>query len=188
MEFVRTVEPTKEQEYILLNPETLEYDNRYYKVNCPRRSVYFTQDPRLISSSRGGDPLPLDLPPINQGVKIKNVYTDLGFNNTIYKDYSAIRSGDIMYYIDKSIAGAYYRPVFVNPSFVTGYDYIDPMGSVKPTYTRTPVHHENPLDVKANTYKTGLSFLDQTSEFREDIIAKQQSVHNQQKYSARYYS
>ena len=65
-----------------------------------------------------------------------------------YKDYRDINAGQITYYIDKSIEDAFYKPIYENNAFDTGYLYKDPMGGIKPQYERNPVIWDNVLNTK----------------------------------------
>lgn len=78
----------------------------------------------------------------------------------------------IEYYVDKGIVAPFHAPVFDMPSITTSYDYIDPMGTWKQHYT---------LDIQTPEKYSCLSWLNDSSFHREDIISRQQSVHNQQR-------
>ena len=60
------------------------------------------------------------------------------------------------------------------------------MGAYKPQYERVPVIWDNVLDTKRNRYRGGLSWIEDSNESREDLMARQQLKNNQQKYSARW--
>jgi hypothetical protein len=79
-----------------------------------------------------------------------------------------ISSGQIGYYIDPSIKGPFYSPIFDMPAQEGYVDYTDPMDSWKPCYTRRP---------QADGYSC-LSFINDTSYQREDIMALQMNKFN----------
>jgi hypothetical protein len=60
------------------------------------------------------------------------------------------------------------------------------MSSLKPQYERQPVYRNNVLDTKRDNYSHGLSWLDDSCEQREDLIARQMRKNNQTKYSSRW--
>ena len=181
--------------FINLNPETIDnqYDKSFGKVkydysNNPKTG-YLSNDPRLISAIRGGQKLVLDNPPINGGqIKLKDIYTEPTMQNygQKYNCYEDIKAGDIIYYIDRSIEDAFIPEIFQNNAYDTGILYQDPMSSLKPQYERQPVYRNNLLDTKKDTYNHGLSWLDDSCEQREDLIALQMKKQNKHKYSARW--
>lgn len=86
--------------------------------------------------------------------------------NSIY----AVNNGQIQYYIDPSIKAPYYSPAFDMPSRSELVDYVDPMGSWKPHYTYDAIYPAR---------YSCLSFINDTSFHREDLMARQQAVYNQ---------
>jgi len=191
--FGTKIEPTGAVGYEMLNPDAIssQYDPDFYSMKCEPscgdREVYYSNDPTLISVAHGGDVLMLDRPPINGNVRLKDVYSPkLREYGKTYKDYSDIKAGQILYYIDKSIADPIIEPVFENPASVTGWVYQDPMGSLKPYYCRVPVEHTDVYDTKK--YTPGqLTWMRDSLESREDLIALQMDEQNRKKYSARWY-
>ena len=181
------VEPKQshgKDEILLLNPSI--YLNNYEKDfrRIGNTETYVSTDPRLISASHEGQILRLDRPAFLGEVKLKDIYTEPTLQNygkTYYKDYNDVIEGQIMYYIDKSISDPFFKPVFANQSLAVGRNYADPMSSFKPSYERIPVIAKN----KQN-YEGGLSFLEDTGGYREDLMSYQMSVINRQKYEARW--
>ena len=104
-----------------------------------------------------------------------------------YRTYTDIKSGQIVYYVDKEIQDAFFNPLFENNSTAVGTVYVDPMGSIKPQYDRIPIYNNNVLDTDNNThYKGGLSWIQDSCESREDLIALQMRKHNQSRYEPRW--
>lgn len=191
--FKKQIEPRNIEGFVNLNPDAIrnQYDKSFSKINCQNTGATFygSSDPRLVSSFHNGQFLPLDKPPINGGqIKLADIYTDPTLQNygKQYSSYMDVNAGDIVYYIDKSIQDAFYKPVYENNAYDTGVLYKDPMGSMKPQYLRQPVIGNNVLNTKRENYQHGLSWMEDSNEQREDIIARQQLKNNQQKYSARW--
>jgi hypothetical protein len=192
--FKEQIEPRNLSGFINLNPEAIDsqYDRSFQRISCPNdkeKTVYASTDPRLISSFHNGQILTLDTPPINGGqIKLEDIYTDPTLKNygRKYESYSDIKAGDITYYVDRSIEDAFYQPVYENNAFDKGYILKDPMGAFKPQYNRKPVIRNNVLDTKRSNYQYGLSWLDDSNESREDLMARQQGTHNKSKYTARW--
>jgi hypothetical protein len=160
--------------------------NEKVSQGCPIPTV-ISPDPRLYDSVRATY-LPLDRPPMNGDVKLKDVY-DPKYNNygRGSMPYKNIKDGDITYYIDQSIAGAFYKPVFSEPAEEVLSLYKDPMGAMKPNADRRAlVNTENPTVSTPVSYPYSLSYLQDTQSFREDIMALQQRKNNQSKWSVRW--
>lgn len=193
--FKEQIEPRNIKGYTNLNPYCIDklYDKSYEKVECPNdldgcNTVYASTDPRLVSSFHNGQVLTLDRPPINEDVKLCDIYTNpnMKYYGQKYNSYSDVNAGQILYYIDKSIEDAFYEPVYTNNAHMTGTLYVDPMGSYKPQYDRVPVYNDDFLNTNRNNFRGGLSWIEDSQESREDLIALQQRTHNQSKYSTRW--
>lgn len=163
----------------------------FHKVKCPHntpncKTVYASPDPRLLNPLYAQN-LTLDRPPLDSSIALKDVYTNPTleeYGKTSYDTYSDIKAGQILYYVDKAIAGPFFSPVFTIPSDVRGGVFKDPMGGMKPQYDRTPLTHQNPINTKSNNYN-GLSWIDESNEQREDLIARQMAKRNQQSWMSR---
>jgi hypothetical protein len=191
MLFRDDIEPKKEHGYIYLNPSALQskYATDFFPVKCIGQSCqYRSNDPRLISSSRGGDILTLDSPPIDSKISLDKIYTDKNLNNygKSYRTYSDINAGQITYYIDKSIKDPFFSPLFSTPISSQGILYRDPMGAFKAQYEREPLISNNPINTHKNYYKGGLSWIEDSQEHREDLLSKQMRKHNEQRWSPRW--
>jgi hypothetical protein len=126
----------------------------------------------------------VDTPPIqvvynliNDNISGNPALSNYGKN---YTDYASVNAGQIQYYVDKELAEPFYSPVYGIKSGSVGTTYKDPMDSQKPVFTK-----EYPPECKYST-GTCLSYIDDTTKFRDDIISRQQRVHNQQKYELVY--
>lgn len=155
-------------------------------VNCQDPN-FISQDPRLFNSTRP-DYLRLDRPPMSGDVKLKNIYNKKYTNYGLgMKPYEMIDDGQIVYYIDSSIKDAFYKPVFSEPAIDQGVLYQDPMGAMKPEFTRKPIMNtENSTITTPIDYPYCLSFIQDSQSQREDIMSYQQRKNNQSKWSARW--
>lgn len=160
-------------------------DGRPVEPSCPQ-PVYLSRDPRQFDSIRA-DYMPLNTIPIDGNVRLKNVYSIPDRYGIGFTPYEKIEDGQIVYYIDKSIQDAFYKPVYSEPSEESAVLFRDPMGAMKPEYNRKPlINSANPTVTTAKKYPYCLSFLQDTQSFREDIMALQQRKNNQEKWSARW--
>jgi hypothetical protein len=191
--FKKQIEPVYQEgsNYIYLNEDAISnyYDKDYSKIdNEFKEPVYVSNDPRLISSAHNGQMLYLDRPPISANIKLSEVYTDPNLINygKNYNDYTDIKNGQILYYIDKSIGDILYPPLFENPAYVTGVLYKDPMDATYPEYIRVPIKNNNALVTKNRKYEGGLSFIEQTNELKEGFGYLCLRRANRNKYSARW--
>ena len=184
------IEPEKKNGYIYLNPSAMQsqYATDFFPVQSSSKVQYRSNDPRLISASRGGDRLTLDNPPIDSQINLDKIYTDKNLNNygKSYNTYSDIKAGQITYYIDKSIKDPFFSPLFSTPINSQGILYRDPMGSFKAQYEREPLNSNDPINTDKKYYKGGLSWIEDSQEHREDLLSKQMSKYNSQKWSSRW--
>ena len=190
-------EPVNKTGFEFLNPlaTTKSYAKDFVRVPCADGSlgkdcshVYYSSDPRLISLGHNGQVLPLDRPPIDEFVKLSEVYTDprLNYYGQVYGNYSDINAGQITYYIDKSIEDTLFKPLFVNDSVVDGEIYKDPMGSTYPEYKRIPLKQQNVLKTRNRDYEHGLSWLEDSIETREDLMNLQMRQQDRRRYEPRW--
>ena len=167
--------------YLVINKVGVQYNNEFEKVHCNDDSsccnYYISHDPRLLDVKRN-ILTKLDRPPLEGDVKMKDVYNDeyKRYGNQ-YKNYIDINTGQIQYYIDNDLKNPFYYPVYDIPSSVIKSNYYDPMTSFKPQYNKS-----NCID----DYSC-LSWINDSSKFREDIISKQQRTHNEQKYESYWF-
>jgi hypothetical protein len=196
LEFRKQIQPSHTQGYITLNPSAYtskispNFDMVDVKNKCCPPPSYINQDPRLFDAPRAVY-LPLDRPPANGDVRLKDIYnSDLDNYGSLsgYENYENIKDGDITYYVDKSIQDVLYEPIYVDNAEVIQSIYQDPMGGIKMDYVRKPlVNTKNPVITDCQTYNTKLSFLEDTQSHREDLISYQQRQHNQSKYTTRWH-
>ncbi len=154
---------------------------------CPG-TTYLNHDPRLLNAVTG-DYIKLDRPPLTGDVAVGNVCLDQIYNDQYakygqcYSNYSTITGGQIQYYIDNSIADAYYQPLFVLPAEVHHEILIDPMSAVRPQYHRTPKMESSKRVHKSMEWD---QFTADTLDFRESLMSRQMRKMNEQNYSMRW--
>jgi hypothetical protein len=203
--FRKNIQPEEKTGFIYLNPqvytEKFSDEFTYMNVNKEESKEYiplkngwlqpgegkqvFTLDPRLNSASHG-QWTTLDKPPIDSSMKLYDIPFDkrLDKYGQNYRTYSDINAGQIMYYIDKSIEDAYFKPIFTNSSSVNSYLYQDPMGTIMAGYTLTPLKSGNFIGPERNDYIGELSWIEDSSNQREDILSFQ--APRRKRWSARY--
>jgi len=188
LSFKTQVEPTNKKGYEFINPENISnaYATDFYK----HKDIYKSNDPRLISGAHNGQVLELDRPPTSHNVKLRDIYIDpnmANFGKQHYSNYEDIKAGDILYYNDKSIEDALFYPIFENPAIIEGKLYKDPMSGIAyPEYDRIPIYNNNVLKTKNRKYRYGLSYINDTNEFREDIIHLQNRPQDSKRYMPRW--
>lgn len=183
----------------LLNPNVVSddrHDNTFHPINvktCPRSScvgtTYLNSDPRLYNAA-AATWMQLDKPPRNATVKLNTLTTDSSLNKygQGYKSYADVNGGDVLYYIGKDREDAFYQPLFSDNATTVGTLYKDPMGAMLPQYARIPHEKFNPVlgdscDVDGEVC---LSFLKDTQLHREDLVSRQMSLINEQRYAPRW--
>lgn len=136
-------------------------------------------DARLIDTNRDYTQV-LDTKPIQvyydlikDNISGNSELKDYGKN---YTSYANVSGGQIQYYIDKELADPFHKPVYAEKTNSVGFTYKDPMDSVKPQF----------LKQIPNRSFTGLSWLDDSCSFRDDITSYQQNNHNEQRYEYVY--
>lgn len=194
IKFRQNLEPALKEGYINLNPQsrTEKYAKDFYPVSSNIQGCsqpqYAAFDPRLYSS--GENILcPLNLPPITSKIYLDKLMTDKSLNNygQNYYSYGDINAGQIMYYIERGDEDPFTTPVFAVSSLATGEVYKDPMDSIKPQYIRNPIKCDNLIGGPERTdYEGSLSFMEDTLNFREDIISKQMAKMNQNSWGLRW--
>jgi hypothetical protein len=147
-----------------------------------------SNDPRLIDVPRSFSMVLDSIPIDSNNLKLCQINTNPYLDNygQNYKTYSDINAGNILYYNDKSIEDAFFGPNFVTSSNVDSYLYKDSMGSIKPHFKRVPLKCNDYLTSENRNYENCLSWMDDSTSFREDIMSLQMSKMNQQKWSSRW--
>jgi len=118
---------------------------------------------------------PETIPPLNK------IYTynsaDL-FQAKTYNNFSQIVGGNVIYNInERPIEEVFSAPVFTNKSQIIAERYIDPMGSFKPEYKRVQYQNNNAGQ---------LTWIQDSCEWREDLISRQQRKTNQSAYDNKW--
>lgn len=133
-----------------------------------KEGSFISVNPKTMDAPRAIR-MKLDRPSTTGSVPVNEVYTAPHLNN--YKPFS-VNNGQITYYIDDTIKGPFYKPIYDIPFRTISYEYTDPMTSEKPHYI---LMNEN----KDIFNYSCLSSLNDSSFFRENLIAAQQAKNNQ---------
>jgi hypothetical protein len=172
-------------------------NDRYSKDFTPHRGndntscsdlQWISPDPRLISSVRNGQVLTLDKPPTTSSIKLDTIAMDTNLDGygQNYNSYKDMNAGDITYN-SHSNKNPFFVPIFTLPAEFNRSSFIDPMGSMKPQYIRTPVVKENYIGPVRNNYVGGLSWIEDSMSHREDLMTSQMTRSNQERwYSTSY--
>ena len=187
--FANNIEPNNANGWVELNKSV--YSNKkapnFRKLPCKNpcgQDAYMAYDPRLYSPLHNMY-LPLDSVPITGDVNLSQIYSIDPSYGVGSQPYSEIDDGQILYYTDKSISQPFFSPVFGQQANTISALYRDPMGSIKPEYTRV-LNSINPTVETPAGYEECLSFVQDTQSFREDLMSYQMRKQNQEKWSARY--
>lgn len=193
--FKKNIEPENKKGYYYLNPQVvLEKmpSMEFEKIECQNsitdcKKGYISSDPRLIYSPYGTTMI-LDTVPMDSSIKLGDIYDDPRLKNygRDYRTYSDISAGQISYYIDKSIEEPFFSPNFISSTEVKAELYKDPMSSIKPEYNRYPLKNDNPITSEKRKFDYCLSWIQDSTEFREDLMSKQMSKHNEQRWEPRW--
>lgn len=196
-----SIQPAQKSGWVDLNPqvytdkiargfnpvlEPVDVNNSKQKGSC-KYPNYISRDPRQWSSTRGSY-LPLDNPPMNGDVKLKNIYEKKWDNYGCgFEPYKNIRDGQITYYYDKSIEDPYFSPLYGQKAEIHKVLYKDPMGAMKPEYNREWLSNtDNPTITTAKEYPYCLSYIQDTQSHREDMLAHQMRRRNQERWMPRW--
>jgi hypothetical protein len=211
--FKNDLEPTTKKGYVHLNPEvyTDKYSKNFANVRLPKEnkksslnSIYpvpngwlelgpvekqiTMDDPRLYNAAHGRW-LTLDEPPIESSKKLYEIPYDKSLDKygQYYKTYSDINAGQIMYYVDKELEDPFFKPNYANTGDVKGVLYKDPMGAMKPQYSFKNLKDDDPIrSAERDNYDGGLSWIQDSTNHRQDLMSLQQRKHNEQNWQYRY--
>lgn len=184
--FRSDIEPLHNNGIKLINPEVIQskYSPDFQKIECRGETQYASHDPRLFYAPYA-QTLTLDRPPLDNTSNLSDKsLTNYGQHYNGYKD---INAGQIVYYINKERQEPFFSPLYTTPAYTYGNLYQDPMGSIKPEYNRVPLKYNNPLDTHKQTYDGELSWIQDSTSHREDMLSKQMARTNQQRYESRWY-
>lgn len=190
-----TVQPNSKEGLTAINPQV--YQDKYAKdfrsehckesSSCPSVQ-WVSPDPRLISATHFGQRQTLSNPPIDSTVRLNQLDVDEKLNGygQNYGTYANVNAGQILYYTDHSREDAFYKPLFTDSAMVTGYLYKDPMDALKPVYDRVPIVQNDPMGPKRDNYSGGLSWIQDSTSHREDLMSRQMNIRNQQRWMPRW--
>lgn len=187
MEILRkVVEPANGGRTQTLNPSYRSAAPNFFATT---ETTVTSQDPRLYDTRRGIQTLLSDPPNQAELNPFGNVYGPARhtprMSGNFYATYPAINTGQIRYYTSAGIEEPVFKPLFANPATTVSYDFTNPMGTVRPQYVRVPLLVANPVTNPNGIPRTTLSFLEDTTAQREDILMHQMNTTNSQKWTAR---
>lgn len=165
--------------YTYLNNIGIE-QSPYFEKTAEGKFTSKVADGRLVDSGRnynmqlGEKPHQVVYNMLKDNVSGNPALKNYGRN---YSDYASINAGQIRYYVDKDLAEPFFNPVYGMQSKSVGLSYRDPMGNVSPIYNK---------EYSTDQIQDGLSSINDTTKFRDDIISRQQRIHNSQKYELAY--
>lgn len=148
-------------------------------TRAPEGGCWLSSNPRGFDSPRAISTR-LDKPSQIMGITPANMYSDPQLlNYNAGSNYCGFpNNAEITYYIDDSIAKPFFGPNFASSgSTVYEEDYTDPMGSWKPHYFYT---QQCPQNVSR------LSWINDSTFFRQDLMAKQIAKINQSRFENLY--
>lgn len=112
---------------------------------------------------------------------LNEIYTYKGandFRTRLYRSVKDIKVGDVTYYPEKrQIEDVFASPNFVNDSKIDASLYFNPMGSKMNEYKRTQ---------KKNNLETQLTWIQDTTSHREDMMALQMRKMNRSMYETKW--
>lgn len=182
----------------VINPEL--YKNNVAKdyVKIPANATpsgrpgYSSEDARLKNPLNGNMPMVLDRRPMNmsvEAIETDDVYSDkLKEVHTGYKSYKKLNQGQITYYVDHELTEPFTRINFQMPAHVSGFMTVTPMNTLEARFTRKPAHQRDCLDTSLckKDYAGCLSWMEDSLEQRENIMASQMWGINKNKWEARW--
>jgi len=151
--------------------------------NC--KTSYATTDPRLIHAFTG-QMITLDRPPLGYNLTPEEIYSDsrLKEYGKRYDSYDDIKAGQIVYYKDKELDEPFFSPLFANKSRNVSMVYRDPMGAYKPHFERYQLG--STCNTSQEPGRSGLTFVTDTNNHRESIMAGAMAKFNQEKWTTRW--
>lgn len=156
----------------------LEYQYRAGNLPLGTPGPFISTDPRLRAPASGIKQC-IDQPPLQCNINMFNLDKNTCSTGNRWKSYNDIDLGDIVYYNDTSIEDTLFPPLFSQEASVEGVMYKDPMGSVKPQYTRCPL----PIEDDA---QNPLSWIRDSQEHRQDLMSLQMRKQNQSRWAPLY--
>lgn len=130
-----------------------------------RSGTYTSQDPRLVDSIRGIR-MELDAPVFDGTLLARDRYNDTNVGTQTYSSYQDITGGQVSYSLDTYMTQPFSSPNFQLRSKVNPSIFRDPMGALKPMYTRVPI-------VSTPGYVSGYRHDQDELSHREDMMALQ---------------
>ena len=190
--------PQNKVGYHILNPKSVQnkYSKDFDKISVDGKCVYVTSTPdgSVKSNMHNGQNTLVDVPYRDSGIYLNEmgrIYTDKSLDKykTGYTNYNEIMGGDIFYYVNKQNEDPFFSPVFSSNSDynTTSVMYKDPMGGLKPQYIRHSNKQSNKINDR-NSFEYSLSWIEDSNEYREDLLAMRIQKLNENRWDARWNS
>jgi len=187
--------PKNKVGYKILNPKSVQnkFASAFDKINKGEYCGYIASDPdgSIKSNMHDGQYTIVNVPYRDSGIglsELDKIYTEDFLNEyeTGFKNYKDIQGGDILYYIDKRNEEPFFSPVFSESSNfnTTSVMYKDPMGGLRPQYIRKSNNPTNKITDKIDS--SSLSWIQDSNEYREDLLARRIQKLNQNRWDARW--
>lgn len=158
--------------YKSLNQNQLKFARDFFPTG---NGTFTSLDPRLIDVMRGGHRMDLNVPAFDGTIFSYDRTLPTSVRPQTYPDYESIHGGQVYYYQDDYLMQPYASPNFQLRAYVNPKIFQDPMGSLKPEYTRHPLNETGYI----SDYR-----FDQDELFhREDMMALQMRRQNQSNWS-----
>ncbi len=174
--------------YTFLNDKNniLETDVSFNKNNGSNGFIS-TCDTR-VKSNITGEITPLDRPPFTLYNNFDNIYNEKYDKvGKPYNTYSDIDAGNIIYYISEDVKGPFPEVAYdLNGVVRSNYEYNDPMTNRRIQHNFTPENKVSCSYQRNKNYYGNLSFINDTSIQREEIMALQSRKQNEQKWSSSF--
>ena len=170
------------KECTLLNP----HGERALDFVADKTHTYKSTDPRLYDIPRNTQ-MTLDRPPADGQIFPENIHGNKTLENhkvRSYTNYADINSGQIVYYTDPRVSVPFVRDIYTDQSNEYSILYKNPMDVVSTIYMKQPIEKPDYFNTTKSGafYRGGLSWIQDSCSFREDIISRQQIKNNSQKY------
>lgn len=181
----RNVQPLQRQ---TLNPSYRSAAPNFHATSNDG-SLITSQDPRLYDTRRDIQTQLSDPPNQSRVDPFGDVYGHIAhapkMSGNFYATYPDINTGQIRYYTSSGIEESVFKPLFTDTATTVSYTFTTPMGTVKPQYVRVPFVTTNPSTNPNGIPRKTLSFLEDTTAHREDILMHQMNTINSQKWTAK---
>jgi len=158
--------------YTTLNQNQLKFARDFFPTG---NGTFTSLDPRLIDVMRGYRQ-DLNVPAFDGTLLSTDRDVPTSICPRYYDSYKNIHGGQVFYYKDDYLTQPYFSPNFQLRTRVEPSVFQDPMGSLKPQYTRIP-------SPQSYGYISDYTFDQDQLGYREDLMSLQMRKMNQNNWS-----